>query len=521
MSNRGQAATPLDEKALHDIKHMFNNVPILRISLEAFLSMTLCAPFSFTIPKLNMVSSPEMGILIERYWMPWLRKVWIWIKMIGICPYYFERPHKNSNHQVPVVPDIDMVRISVSVSKKHKVKYHLSWMGTLKADYKIFWVRSEHSPSVDGTIRSPMATLLPQYRTLMVLQQSLEKISAQNAEPSHILEYHPSSAHLTAENDHLTQEVAKFGSKAAGLSQARRNASRNQQLRVRTAELIQMTNEVHAANTISRMSAIEQASLLQTDSMQSKLDRSGAGFVDRLLPLPPDYKVSSIQRPQVAADLEKHLASFNLSAAAIMDFAMEMLNPTSYARTNAVKGSERYENERIKQTINFFRAVAHAGIIVAYRYEFERGFSEVREQEISHPRGGDASDIAQLYPEIDVEIDMPCTPMMTYQELRQMWADRIMDTRTFALHAFRMNALPEDEIVVEKKMAPDAVSLETFKKLIPQAAAPPKKRERPKEEKAKEEKKEKPKKKKAKGTEKEDEKPKRKKAEEADEGEKK
>ena len=82
----------LDTKAIEDLLHMFRHVSSIKIAREAFLSMTLCAPFRFHIPKINLHSNADMELIIERHWMPWLRQVYDWVKLIGICPYYFERP---------------------------------------------------------------------------------------------------------------------------------------------------------------------------------------------------------------------------------------------------------------------------------------------------------------------------------------------------------------------------------------------------------------------------------------------
>ena len=51
-----------------------------------------------------------------------------------------------------------------------------------------------------------------------------------------------------------------------------------------------------------------------------------------------------------------------------------------------------------------------------------------------------------MYPELDVKVDMSCTPMMSYDELKQMWLDGIISKENFAHHAFHLHALPMDQI---------------------------------------------------------------------------
>ena len=41
----------LCKEALADLLDMYRNVPSIKIARDAFLSMTLCGPFTFSIPK--------------------------------------------------------------------------------------------------------------------------------------------------------------------------------------------------------------------------------------------------------------------------------------------------------------------------------------------------------------------------------------------------------------------------------------------------------------------------------------
>ncbi len=157
-----------------------------------------------------------------RFWIPWLRSVYDWMKMLGICPYYYE---KRGEHLIPIVPEMDLGTISVYVNKKHKIKFKWRWTHGDKQreeDTRMQWILGDHPPtkvskklslrfsshlsfccflifcfllifsfSQDGKIRSSLGALLPEYRTLLIIQRALEISSAQNSELTHILEYHP------------------------------------------------------------------------------------------------------------------------------------------------------------------------------------------------------------------------------------------------------------------------------------------------------------------------------------------
>jgi len=462
----------LDSCAISDILHMYRNMPAIKVARESFLSMTLCGPFSFSIPKMGLSSNGDMQQIIARYWMPFLRAVFDWVKLIGICPYYFKKLNTQSIHQVPVVPDIELGNIIVIVNDKHEIDYKWYWNhGKQQQEEKsMLWIRTDHSPTRDGTIRSACASLLPMYRTILILQKSLEICATQNAKPTHVLEYNPTAE--TAKNEHLTTLVSGFGERAAGMSKARQEMARAHEIRVRTAELFKQVSAVQTANINAGIATTQQ--LMWTDSSLEQVERADPGFATRTIPLQPDFHYVQAARAQIVADLDKHLSSFNMIAAAVMDFALELIQPTGSARTQNVKGSERFENERIKEALNFFSFVARTALIIAYRKQFEQGMSQARTW-VVNKKGGDAIRIADMYPELDVEVDMSCTPMVQYSDLREMWADGIMSKDDFAMHAFHMRSLPHEQISVTSW--PDQYPKELLvKETPPPAGAQPKRK---------------------------------------------
>lgn len=433
----------LDMEAISDILHMYRNTPAIKVARESFLSMTLCGPFSFSIPKMGISSNNDMQQIISRYWMPWLRSVFDWIKLIGVCPYYFKKLKGQEAHQVPCVPDIELGYITVYVSEQHEVNYRFYWNhGQQSQEEKaMLWIKSDHSPTREGTIRSALASLLPQYRTILVLQRALETVATQRSKPTHILEYKPGGE--TAKNDHLTTLVANFGERAAGMSKARQEHARNMDIRVRTSELFKQMSAVQTANTQQNMATTQK--LMWTDSTLDQIERADPGFATRTIPLQPDFHYVQTAKAEIVSDLEKHMSSFNMIAAAVMDFALELIQPTGSARTQNVKGSERFENERIKEALNFFSFIARTAIVIAYRKQFEEGMAEAKAW-VANRKGGDPNRIADMYPELDVVVDMSCTPMLQYADLRDMWQDGIMKKEDFAHHAFHMRSLPHEQI---------------------------------------------------------------------------
>ena len=447
----------LDTQATADVLRMFHSMPAIQIARDAFLSMSLCGPFTFSIPRMGLHSNGDMERIIERYWMPWLRAVYDCTKMIGIAPYYFE---VHGDHLVPVVPDLELGEISVLVNKQHHIEYRWRWTHGITSAFRnvvkdegernMYWVVSDYAPSCTGELRSPLASLLPMYRTILILQQSLEVASAQCARPTHVLEYHPQPG--TARNDNLTGLVANFGEKAAGMSQARQEMAKAQEIRVRTSELVRQLRDVQEGN--SYQGGASRKRLLWTDLESDAIDRYDSGLSSRMFPMRPDFKYVQSQKASIVADLDKHHREFNVLAAARMDFAIEFVQATGARGGTNYAGAERFENERIKEALGFFTSIIKTALILAYRKQFEQGFAQAREWR-RRPRrtgGQNAADVADFYPELDVEVKMSCTPFVSPVELRQMWLDGVMSKEYYAHHLFHMHAMHDDEIEIGEQV---------------------------------------------------------------------
>lgn len=436
----------LDQAAMADVVGMFRNVAVIKVARDAFLAMVLCGPFSFSIPRLGLVQTPDITMIIQRYWMPWLRSVYDWLRMFGVCPYYFKRANRRSNHQIPVVPDVEKGYITVSVDDRHDTKYRWYWSHgvSVKEDARMLWVTRDDAPPITGQIISPLASLLARYRSLLVLQESQDDAATQAAHPPHLFEYHPPRS--ASGQDDLTHLTAQFGEKAAGVLRARKDQMKEREMQVRSKELFsQLQNTFMRNRRIDP--AVERGRLLWTDTPGDVVKRHNPALYERGVALPADYKAATATKPTLVADLNKAVASFNLEAAAAMNFPLEMIHPTGGARAHNIQGSMRFINEAIKEWLAFFTSVAHSALIVAYKDQFDVLFDDARKVAVNR-RGGDPWDIAQMFPLLDVKVNMQCTPLMSYADLSQLHMDGLMTKETKAKHAFHLYGMPMDEIFV-------------------------------------------------------------------------
>lgn len=176
IANNNKEKHSLDAAALRDLQEMFHSEPSILSAHQSYCAATLSTPFTFRIPRMGLVSQDDMNRLIARYWMPWLQMVRKALLIVGVCPYYFER--RGELHAIPVVPDFDLGEISVVLdAKTHRLGYEWAWNHNANStqEKKMLWILSAAPPSRYGALRSPLASLLPRYRTLKILRGALGK----------------------------------------------------------------------------------------------------------------------------------------------------------------------------------------------------------------------------------------------------------------------------------------------------------------------------------------------------------
>lgn len=451
----------LDLSTIQDIQEMYRSCPAIVLARKSFLSKTIGEPFSFSIPAIGITSNRDMEKIISFHWMPFLRTVYDWCQMIGICPYYFEKLG-NSEHRVPVVPDMDLGYITVVVNKKHHLEYKWYWSHGVQTEQQadMLWIMTEHRPTNKGIIRSPLATLLPTWSSLMKLKRAQDVAVTQRARPVHIME-HANTKHMH-NNDELSTLVADFGSKAAGISKARREAQIQQNIRVKTAELYRSLQQASDANHMK--STIQPT--LWTETPADTLEEMDAGFSNRVIVMREDFKYSQAAKPEVIVDYYKAEMQFNTTASAVMGFAMEHITPTGGARSQNVQGALDFENDRIREQASFFQSVLQSALIIAYKDQFQQVMDDARHWRISK-LGGDPQKVAFLYPELDVQIDLSSASVTTYEEMKAMHMDGLITKETFGTHVFKNRNLPLEDMVTLQW--PDKVPKEM---LVRAAAAP-------------------------------------------------
>ena len=155
----------LNELQVEVVEEIYNTIPYIRIARDAFISMALHCPPTLSLKSLRGIQSPELDLLMEMYWLPWLRDMYDWLKVFGVCPWYFERV-EGTDDVIPVVPGMDQGYITTYVNKKHRQKFKWYWTDQPvqntnvlpEQDRKMYFEHDGSPPSNNGCLRSPMTS---------------------------------------------------------------------------------------------------------------------------------------------------------------------------------------------------------------------------------------------------------------------------------------------------------------------------------------------------------------------------
>lgn len=438
--NLGQEVD-INQHELRDVLDMYRLMPIFKVAEKAFSGKIMPEPFTFSIPKLGLKSTPEMQRIIQGHWVPWTRHIRRWLKTVGAVPFMLVSLDNDPEHQVPFTPDISTGYMTIETPDKKPPRPIYRWYsnnkvgaGGQRTPEKMYWIVKEDAPNAAGQLQSPLAALLPIYRSLCKLRNAQDVASTQAARPVHIIERTPHQK--AGQDDNLTRLTADFD-KAAGIGKARRERMYQQELKIKQQQLYSTLRETEMANR--QRSTVQQT--LWTDTPADLLEEMDSGFDNRVITLMEHMKYTTAARPQLVADYNKAEHQFNVMAAAVMDFALELLTPTGSGRSQNVVGATQFENERIRQETSDLESILQMVLVLAYRDRFNKIFNDVKQWRMQK-YGGDASRMAELYPEAEVVVDLSGTTSTPDDEMRALWMDGIISKQTYAEHALRSKNIP-------------------------------------------------------------------------------
>lgn len=451
---------PLKQDQVLDIWDVFHKIPSIMVSHDMFVSMVLNCPPTVKMEKLKWEASDELRFLMQTYWMPFLQKVYTWFKCFGVCPWYWEKV-RGTDHRIPVVPPFQSGHLTTYLDTKHRQQFSWYWKDTSDAAKNVNVEVSRHPPGLDGSIRSPIGSLLYEWRTMRIVRTSTEIATDQQAHQQHVFEFHPAKSN---QGDDNLATLESFGDKIAGTVMARQEGLLSAKTTIRTADLHHSLATAAAANRGMRARFGSAGAVMRSEDQGDQWERENANVLERGIPLKPDFTYKPVPPPRISTNVVDISMRLEKMASAIMDIPFQLIESSGGRNTANVQGNLRFVNERIKDWTNVFETLVKKLFLLAYGETIQSGLDQ-----LAKPHK-----MLELFADTELQVYMSCTPIASVADITAVHMAGYMKKRTAAEHTFNILGISHADLSISEY--PDQVPQEMIK------AAPKAKKRKTQEE---------------------------------------
>lgn len=421
---------------VQDVFEIYHKHPYIKTTRDAFMSMTLHSPPVVTFHRgkgkgTEEDPTEELKLILKMYYVPFLENIYDWIKTVGVCPWYFETI-RDTGHRVPIVPPVGSGYIVTLLNDKHKQEFRWYWNDGGKYDRKMYFEKKDHVPTLNGSLTSPISSLLQEWKTLKVIRQSTELVAYRQARQQHVFEYHPPRNQVG--DDNITT-LESFGEKIAGGVMMAQERLQDAKITVRTDALYRAMLETSSANR-GMQRTFGVGPFLRSEEQGEQWERENASVIDYALTMKPDFSYKPVPTPKLDIKLQEISQRFDHASSAVMDVPLQMIDSSGRVSSN-MQGIMRFVNERIKEWLSFFEQVTKKVFLLSY--------GKILEESIQRQP---YKMIQQFTTDQSIEVHIPVTPVATYGDLKQAYTDELYKKETFAEHAFNSLGLPKEDIFV-------------------------------------------------------------------------
>jgi hypothetical protein len=360
-----------------------------------------------------------------------MENMYDWLKMFGICPWYLEKVEKTM-HYIPVVPPFGSGIIKTYMKKKRQ---YFSWYWKeeqqMQADKNMYFEHDGNPPNIDGTIKSPVATIIAEYNTSKIVRNVSEMVWNQQARQQHIIEHHPPK-NMPGDDNLVTLE--SFGEKIAGQVIEEKERLHNVKLNVKASNLRDVLKRTATKNLGLDPSFGNPNTA--TESATQHFNMYTSSILAKATTLPPDYIYKSVPNPEVSANYIQIQERMDEICSSVMDVPPNWIQGTSAKTVAAAHSSSRFVNERIKHWIGLFERTTKKAFILAYGDMIQANLEDMRK----------ISNLISLYADEEIVIIMPCTPVANISDIQQIYSNGMISKENAALHIFNIIGVPANDI---------------------------------------------------------------------------
>ncbi len=426
--------TTLSTSQVLDVYEIYHNYPYMKRSRDAFVSMVLQNPPEIVMTGENKEAGPELVMVMQTYYLPFLQALYDWLKMLGVCPWYYRRI-RGTVHLYPCVPPWGSGYITTYLDKRHEQQFLWYWNDSREVDRNMHFERTAHVPSLTGTLTSPVSSLIADWKTQRIVRQSTDIAAYQQVRRQHIFEHHPPKNQVG--DDNLTT-LESFGEGLAADVMAMQEGLANAKVTIRSDALREAIGTATRHNQGIRR-AKGTGPFVRTEQESERWERENAGLLDHAMHLKPDFVYKPVPECKLDIKLIDYTARLDQMAAAVMDVPLQ-LTESSGRMVQNMQGIMRFINERIKFWLVFFETVTRKIFITAYGKGLQ---DEMRQRK--------PCSVPEYYVEDDVKIRISVTPIATYDDLKKAYEDQLYSRDNFAIHAFNALGLPQEDIIFEQE----------------------------------------------------------------------
>lgn len=415
-----------------DCLEIYTRNPYIMTARNTFLAIVLNTPPIITLKNMDVIAAPDLVYLSERFYVPFLHAVYDYMKTDGICPWYVERL-KGTTYKVPRIPPRKSGRIRTLLGPRRHQQFEWLWEDSTNPAGNVFFEDRGQAPLLDGTLQSPISTLLNEWKLYKIMQESLELIAHRQGRQQHVVEHHPPRNIVGDDN---TTPLETFGEKIAGTVMQSQERLRGDKFRVRTDALYESILSVTNANR-NQKARFGIGPQLASETRGEQWERDNASSVSQAIALPPDFVYKVVPPPKLDAPFEYVTRRLDSMASAIMDVPIQMIESQSKVSANK-EGVDRAVNENVKAWLRFFEDLI--------KRVFLASFEDTLEEKL---RTDGIIDVAldQM-----VQVSIPVTPISA--DLTGLYQNEIINKETYGTHMINTMGLSEADMDLNAKYSP-------------------------------------------------------------------
>lgn len=416
----------LNETQVCDAWAIYFQLPVIHLAQNAFNGFTMQSDPIVELISLQQVNSQTLTYLINEYYKPYLMEQRKWYKVIGVHPFYFEKI-RGTDDYIPRTPSVGSGYIAIKCGRNNVLTYQWVWNDTGGgADTKVYFNVGPNAPLCDGTLVSPIMSLLKDWKTTCIVRDANELVSYQQSHQQFIFEHHP--PRNVVGDDNLTT-LEEFGDTVAQTVIRQQETMTNFKFKVKTDALYDAVNDV-AARNYGMKKKYGKSSFINSEGLSDTWERQNASLVERGIPLKTDFYFKSVPQPHVTADFKFLCHRLDYMAAFVMDFPLQLIESSSGGSNKGLgnfKANIEFLHGRIKDWCRIYEESIKRVIIMVYGTDIGNLLKRMN---------------AELSLEISVHI--PVQPKATLEELQLLHTEKVIDSHDYREYSRKLLDLPNN-----------------------------------------------------------------------------